>query len=114
MGAVAKADQKEILLTQEVFDAELIVILVNLGLFCPVLRNWRTILICPPKLEDNSDLSSESGGQVLQFKKSKLCAMGGDFYKLSSTAKWYAMGGSVFWQTILIEPFIKRLPLAIQ
>ena len=31
--------------------------------------------MCPPKPEDKIDLSSETGGQVLQFEKSELCAM---------------------------------------
>jgi hypothetical protein len=72
---VKKMGGKKILLTLEVDDDLLIAILVNYGLFCPVLQNQRTNLICPPKLEDKIDLSSETGGQVLQFKKPKLCAM---------------------------------------
>ena len=62
-------------LTLEVYDAVLIVIQVYYWMFYPVLRNRRTNLICPPKLEDKINLSSETGGQVLQFKKSKLWAM---------------------------------------
>ena len=74
-------------LTLEVYDAVLIVIQVYYWMFYPVLRNRRTNLICPPKLEDKINLSSETGGQVLQFKKSKLCAMNGtilQFYCKSS------------------------------
>ena len=34
-----------------------------------VLQNRRTKSNCPPKPEDKSNLSSEIGGQVLQFQK---------------------------------------------